>query len=42
MKWDEEMERISKKVDGFSGREIAKLAVGWQVLCLMDLELTGL
>ena len=33
VKWDQEMERISNKVDEFSGREIAKLAVGWQVLC---------
>ena len=31
IKWEQEIERISKQIDGFSGREIAKLAVAWQV-----------
>lgn len=37
VKWELEMERISKQIDGFSGREIAKLAVAWQVhfVCMM-------
>ena len=26
------MERISQRIESFSGREIAKLAVAWQVL----------
>jgi hypothetical protein len=31
VKWEKEIERITKQIDGFSGREIAKLAVAWQV-----------
>ena len=34
MNWEQEIERISKQIDGFSGREIAKLAVAWQVGCV--------
>lgn len=33
--WEQEIERISKQIDGFSGREIAKLAVAWQVGIIM-------
>ena len=35
IKWEQEIERISKQIDGFSGREIAKLAVAWQVRVIM-------
>ena len=31
MDWEEKFKRISEMIDGFSGREIAKLAVAWQV-----------
>jgi len=29
--WEQKFKRISEMIDGFSGREIAKLAVAWQV-----------
>ena len=34
MEWEQKFQRISEMIDGFSGREIAKLAVAWQVCCM--------
>ena len=30
--WDEKFHKIAEMCSGFSGREIAKLAISWQVL----------
>ena len=29
--WEKKLTDISEKIEGFSGREISKLAVAWQV-----------
>ena len=29
--WEEMMKDVAKKLTGFSGREISKLAIAWQV-----------
>jgi len=29
--WDEKFHKMAKQTEGFSGREIAKLAISWQV-----------
>ena len=29
--WDQKFQSIAQKVEGFSGREVAKLTIAWQV-----------
>ena len=29
--WEEKMKAIARQITGFSGREISKLAIAWQV-----------
>ena len=41
--WEGKMEELSEIITGFSGREISKLAISWQVqtiMCLLTAELT--
>ena len=31
MDWEAEITKVAKEITGFSGREISKLAIAWQV-----------
>ena len=41
--WEQKLNDISNAIEGFSGREIAKLVISWQVIpdrdcCILDLS----
>lgn len=36
--WEEKFKKIADQIEGFSGREISKLAVAWQVLFLLHVH----
>ena len=36
--WDKKFHKMAKETEGFSGREIAKLAISWQVCTLTGLK----
>jgi len=36
--WDKKFHKMAKETEGFSGREIAKLAISWQVCTITELK----